>query len=75
MATDLLNPVLNTPITSLAFSDEFKNMALTNGYGTVKDILKDSVSELPYKPASGFRTLKELMNFLTNHGLESLTED
>ncbi|MBL0744852.1 hypothetical protein [Chryseolinea lacunae] len=51
---------------------EFKAMAKANGYKTLEDILQSRLNDLPYKPQSGYRMLKELLDILDANGLTDL---
>ena len=75
MKNEMNHPVLQQPIADLEMSEEFKTMAAQNDYGTIAEILTGPLSELPAAPGSGYRMLRELIAFLTLHGLEEVVED
>ena len=75
MTKELIHPILEKPIHSLNVSKEFKNMASANKFGTLKEVLKESLHTLPFKKQSGYRMLKEMLDILEENGLADLIED
>lgn len=67
--------ILKRTISTLEVSREFKRMAKANGYKTLGDILNTSLNELPRRPQSGYRILKELLDILDENGLMELIKD
>ena len=72
MTPETFHPLLQKSIQGLDFSKEFKAMAKANGYKTLIEILEDPIYDLPTKSLSGYRILKELLDFLDQHGLHSV---
>lgn len=75
MAQQTTHPILAKPIQGMDASKEFKAMARANGYKTLQDIMEISLGDLPFKPRSGYRMLKELLDILDENGLGRLVED
>lgn len=75
MAQQTTHPILAKPIQGMDASKEFKAMARANGYKTLQDIMEISLGDLPFKPRSGYRMLKELLDILDKNGLVRLVED
>lgn len=75
MALTNKDPILLRPINELDVSREFKAMAKINGYKTLGEILESNVSELPRRPQSGYRILKEFLDILDEHKLIDLVKD
>lgn len=50
-------------------------MAKANGFKTLRDILDSPLHELPFKPQSGYRMLKELLDILEASSLSTLVEE
>lgn len=64
--------ILLESVQSLPVSREFKQMALTNNFNTLEDILNSNLDELHALPDSGYRILKELYALLKSYNLEKL---
>lgn len=75
MSKDSANPLFHLPIDSLLISLEFKKMSQANGFATLQDLLKEPLHELPLKPKSGYRILRELLDILQENGLEDFADD
>jgi hypothetical protein len=75
MAQQTTHPILAKPIQGMDASKEFKAMARANGYKTLQDIMEISLGDLPFKPRSCYRMLKELLDILDENGLGRLVED
>lgn len=75
MGAETLHPILKNGIQGIDVSREFKAMAKRNGYKTLQDILNCPLGELPFKPLSGYRMLKELLDILEENGLADYVED
>lgn len=75
MTPEITHPILHKDIHGLDVSKEFKAMAKANGYKTLEDVLNYPLHELPFKKISGYRVLKELVDLLTNEGLDYLIKD
>jgi hypothetical protein len=69
MTLEITHPILHKAIKNLDVSKEFKAMAKANGFKTLKDILDMPLHELPYKPQSGYRMLRELLDIVEISGL------
>ena len=67
--------ILDQPIQTLQVSDEFTTMCQTNGFYTIRDLLRQPLYLLPTLPRSSYRILKELLDLLISYGLEDLLED
>lgn len=67
--------ILNSRIESLNLSPEFKLMAEVNRLVTLTDLLKTPMHKFPDLPQSGYRLLRELVNFLDEHGLTHLAKN
>lgn len=72
MSKNMTHPVLQKAIKMLDASKEFKAMARANGYRKLQDILDLPVYQLPYKPKSGYRMLKEFLDIMDSHGIINL---
>ncbi|HZX72880.1 MAG TPA: hypothetical protein VFE57_00550 [Cyclobacteriaceae bacterium] len=75
MTSELTPPILRTPISSLAFTQEFIAMASANGFETLEELLAEPIRTLPQRKLSGYRMLKELLDFLEKHNLHGDWED
>lgn len=75
MTEEITHRILQKTIKNLDVSKEFKAMAKANGYKILQDILDMPLHELPYKPQSGYRMLKELLDLLEAHSLSSTIEE
>ncbi|MBX2914703.1 MAG: hypothetical protein KF856_05435 [Cyclobacteriaceae bacterium] len=75
MTQEITHPILQKTIKNLDVSKEFKVMAKANGYKTLQDILGMPLHELPYKPQSGYRMLREFLGILEEHGLSELVDN
>jgi len=75
MAQETNHPILAKPIQGMDVSKEFKAMARANDYRTLQDVIETSLGDLPFKPRSGYRMLKELLDILDENGLVQLVED
>lgn len=75
MTQEITHPILQKAIKNLDVSKEFKAMAKANGFKTLQDILDMPLQELPYKPQSGYRMLKEFLSILEEHGLSELVDN
>ena len=75
MTKDLIHPILHKPIMTLNVSDEFLAMAEANGYKSLDEILNEPLHKIPFKPLSGYRVLKELVDILEENGLDELMDD
>lgn len=75
MTQEITHSILQKAIKNLDVSKEFKAMAKANGFKTLQDILDMPLHELPYKPQSGYRMLKELLDLLEAHSLSSTIEE
>lgn len=67
--------LLKIPISSLELSDEFKEMARTNHFSTLAEMVELRVETLQEMPLFNYRMLAEYVSFLTKHGLDGLIED
>lgn len=65
-------PVLNTPITELKFSEEFKRKAEQLGFQSLAGLLKHHPSDLLKLPGFGYRMLTEYISFLEREKLGHL---
>ncbi len=74
MTQEITHPILQKAIKNLDVSKEFKVMAKANGYKTLQDILDMPLHELPYKPQSGYRMLKEFLDIVEVNNLSFLIE-
>jgi hypothetical protein len=74
MTQEITHPILQKAIKNLDVSKEFKAMAKANGFKTLQDILDMPLHELPYKPQSGYRMLKEFLDMMEEHSLGRLLE-
>lgn len=61
--------ILNRPIQELKLSHAFKVMARVNGFRTLQDIFDTSLYDLPFRPLSGYRILKELIDIAAEYDL------
>ncbi len=75
MTQEITHPILQKAIKNLDVSKEFKTMAKANGFKTLQSILDMPLHELPYKPQSGYRILKELLDLLNEQGLSELVNE
>ncbi len=75
MTQEITHPILQKAIKTLDVSKEFKAMAKANGFKTLQDILDMPLHELPYKEQSGYRMLKEFLDFLETYSLTTLVEE
>ncbi|HZX74208.1 MAG TPA: hypothetical protein VFE57_07300 [Cyclobacteriaceae bacterium] len=75
MTRELTPSILQAPIASLSFSNEFKVMADANGFDTIQQVLSEPLHTLPQRKLSGYRMLKELLDFLEAHNLHGDWED
>lgn len=62
--------ILKDPILSLPVTPEFRQMAKTNHFVTLQDILDSDLGQFHALPDSGYRILKELYDILKTYGLE-----
>ncbi len=62
--------LLDQPITSLELSEEFKEMAETNRFETLSQMMEYSLEELQRMPLFDLRMLTEYVNFLTDRGFD-----
>jgi hypothetical protein len=69
MTQEILHPILQKAIKNLDVSKEFKAMAKANGFKTLQSILETPLHELPFRPQSGYRVLKELLDILEDNSL------
>lgn len=74
MTQEITHPILQKAIKNLDVSKEFKAMAKANGFKTLQSILDMPLYELPYKPQSGYRMLKEFLDMMEEHSLGRLLE-
>ncbi|SKC85078.1 hypothetical protein [Ohtaekwangia koreensis] len=74
MTQEITHPILHKAIKNLDVTKEFKAMAKANGFKSLQDILDSSLHELPFKPQSGYRMLKEFLDILDEHGLNEQIE-
>lgn len=75
MTQEITHPILQKAIKNLDVSKEFKAMAKANGFKTLQDILDMPLQELPYKPQSGYRMLRELLHLLDEYSISVLVEE
>jgi len=75
MTQEIIHPILQKAIKNLDVSKEFKAMAKANGFKTLQNILDMPLHEIPYKPESGYRMLKEFLDLLHEQGLGELTDE
>jgi len=75
MIQEITHPILQKAIKNLDVSKEFKAMAKANGFKTLQNILDMPLHELPYKPQSGYRMLKEFLDMLETYSLSTLVEE
>lgn len=75
MEPETIHPILEEAIQGIDASREFKAMAKRNGYKTLQEMLDNPLGELPFKPLSGYRMLKELLDILEENGLADYVED
>jgi DNA-directed RNA polymerase alpha subunit len=75
MTQEITHPILQKAIKNLDVSKEFKAMAKANGFKTLQNILDMPLHELPHKPQSGYRMLKELLDLLNEYNIPELSED
>jgi len=75
MANEMTPSILRVPIDSLALSNEFKAMARANEFETLEELLSEPLHTLPQRNLSGYRMLKELLEFLEHHNLHGDWED
>lgn len=75
MTQEITHPILQKAIKNLDVSKEFKVMAKANGFKTLQNILDMPLHELPYKPQSGYRMLREFLDLLEEHSLATLAEE
>ena len=66
---------LQRPIQDYDLSPEFKEMARTNGFRTLSQMVGLSIQDLLQKPLFDLRMLSEYITFLTKNGLDDLVED
>lgn len=66
--------ILIEPIISLPVSSEFRQMAMSNGFVTIQDILNTDLDKFHALPDSGYRLLKELHDILKQYGLQHKVE-
>jgi hypothetical protein len=59
----------------LALSEEFKAMAIVNGFDNLQQIIDAGIHLLPSMPLSNYRVQQEVLEFLDNNGLLYLVED
>lgn len=64
------NQILKELIMTLPVSPEFQQMAKTNHFVTLQDILDSDLDQFHNLPDSGYRILKELYDILKTYGLE-----
>ena len=72
MTQEITHPILHKAIKNLDVSKEFKAMAKTNGFKTLQDILETPLHELPHRPQSGYRMLKEFLDIIEAYSLSML---
>ena len=58
------------PITSLELSEEFKEMAKTNRFDTLSQMMEFTLEELQRMPLFDLRMVAEYVTFLTDHGMD-----
>ena len=75
MGQNTIHPILKKPIRGMNVSREFKAMAKANHYRFLEDILEGPLHHLPFKPQSGYRILRELLEILRESGLEHFVEE
>jgi hypothetical protein len=75
MTQEITHPILQKAIKNLDVSKEFKVMAKANGFKILQNILDMPLHELPYKPQSGYRMLKEFLDILETNSLSTLVEE
>ncbi len=75
MTQEITHSILQKAIKNLDVSKEFKTMAKANGFKTLQNILDIPLHELPYKPQSGYRMLREFLDLLSEHSLNRLVDD
>ena len=75
MTQEITHPILQKAIQAIDASKEFKAMAKANGYKTLQDILESSLGDLPFKPLSGYRMLKEFLDIMDQNGLTGFIND
>ncbi|RNL55570.1 hypothetical protein [Pedobacter jejuensis] len=61
--------ILNTPITGLEFSEEFKRKAMQLGFHSLTGLLEHQPSELLKFPGFGYRMLTEYISFMEKEKL------
>jgi hypothetical protein len=67
--------LLVLPAEMLALSEEFKAMAIVNGFDNLQQVIDNGVHLLPSMPLSNYRVQQEVLEFLDNNGLLYLVED
>ena len=67
MTIPLQQDFLLTPIINLDLSDEFKHMAVSNGFENLKELLAVHTSVLLKKQLFTYHVYSELIGFLTRH--------
>lgn len=75
MGQSTIHPILKKAIQGMNVSREFKAMARANRYKTLEDILKGPLHNLPFRPHSGYRMLRELLEILRESDLEYIVEE
>ena len=69
MSTKTDEPILNTPISDLNISEEFKNKAGRLGFQTLAELVKCEPDDLAKLPGFGYRMVTEMISFLEERGL------
>jgi DNA-directed RNA polymerase alpha subunit len=75
MTQEITHLILHKTIKNLDVSKEFKAMAKANGFKTLQNILDMPLHELPYKPQSGYRMLKEFLDMMEEYSLSNLLDE
>jgi hypothetical protein len=61
--------IIVSPIEFSPLSEEFKEMARSNGFETFDDFRDAGLSLVPVLPGSGYRLYSELLSYLQDNGL------
>jgi hypothetical protein len=72
---EAVDKLLLKPIVELNVSKEFGRMAEANNFKNLQSILDSPFYKLPELPQSGYRIVRELINFLNAHGMGHLIKD
>lgn len=67
--------LLDQPIASLKLSPEFQEMAETNHFKTLSEMMDFTLEELQRMPLFDLRMVAEYVSFLTENGLDWVVED